>query len=64
MTKDEAIATISDIGEDVIERRGDMAASQVGVWGVAYSHWADAAELLTAEEITDAIHVGRLRVID
>ena len=63
-TKSQATETVADIAEDIIEQRGDMADEQLIRWAAAYTHWRRAAALLTAEALSDAIHVGRLRVID
>jgi len=58
MTTNEAQKTVSEITTDILESRGDMGLNQVHKWTRAYSHWADACETLTAEEIGDAMHDG------
>ena len=63
-TKSQATETVADIAEDIIEQRGDMADEQVSRWAAAYTHWRSAVALLTTAELSDAIHLGRLRVID
>ena len=63
-TKSQAAETVADIAEDIIAHRGDMADEQVSRWAAAYTHWRSAVALLTTAELSDAIHVGRLRVIE
>lgn len=61
MTNEQAKTTVAEITTDVLERRGDMSLSQVRRWTGAYSYWAGAVEVLTAEEVEEAMYVG-LRV--
>lgn len=62
--KTQAAETVSDIAQDVIERRGDMDDNGIKKWAAAYTFWRDAADQLTAAELSEAIHIGRLRVLD
>lgn len=58
MEANEAKKTVSEITTDILESRGDMGLSQVRKWTGAYSYWADACEVLTAQEIDDAMWDG------
>lgn len=60
----QAAETVADIAQDIIERRGDMDDKGICKWATAYTNWRDAVALLTTGELSDAIHVGRLRVLD
>lgn len=63
-TKIQAAETVSDIAQDIVERRGDMDDRGICKWAAAYTYWRDAADQLTTDELSEAIHVGRLRVLD
>lgn len=64
MNATEAKHTISEIAGDIIRKRGDIHTSRVKQWGNAYAWWRDACELLTVDEIDDAIWEGRREFLD
>lgn len=60
-----ASVTIREITADVLRAHGDISLAQARKWAAAgYSNWRAACEVLTAEEVADAMSVGQRAYTD